>query len=210
MLSSCGLRPSRRKERRQAGRPDLRRSLPELLAVVAGLLLVVLLAPLGSPEFPRVTAAAGLVAAGYAAVRLALCPADAARWGLRLPRELDGCREGCLTAGYLTLASLAPAAAVRLGVEAPTAPHPAAYLLWCAVQDFLFFALVQRDLEDLAPPAVAVAGASALFGLSHYPFGSFMAVSVGAGAAWGWLFHRTRSLVPVVCCHWLMGLLVLN
>jgi membrane protease YdiL (CAAX protease family) len=137
-------------------------------------------------------------------------PGAVARWGLRLPREVEGCREGCVTAGFLALAGLLPAAVVKWCVESPAAPHPAAYLAWCAVQDFLFFALVQRDLEDLTHPVVAVAAAAGLFGLSHYPFTGFMVVSVLAGAVWGWLFHRTRSLAPVLLCHWLTGLLVLN
>jgi membrane protease YdiL (CAAX protease family) len=187
-----------------------RRALVELLVVVPALLLIVGLAPLNSPYFPVVSVGSSVVLAGYMIVRLVRRPDEAVRWRLLLPREVESCREGCLSAGYLTLAGLLPAAAVRWGVAAPTAPDAASYLLWCAVQDFLFFALIQRNLEDLVHPAAAVTVAAGLFGLSHYPFEAFMAVSAAAGAAWGWLYRRTGSLLPVLGCHWLMGLQVLN
>jgi hypothetical protein len=76
----------------------------------------------------------------------------------------------------------------------PHIAHPAAYLLWCAAQDFVFFSLVQRDLEDL----------------SHYPYTGLIALTGLAALAWGAVFRLWRSLPLVTASHWVLGVFALG
>jgi membrane protease YdiL (CAAX protease family) len=183
----------------------------EVAAFVAGLVLVVGLAPLGSRWFGLATAACCLLAFAYAGHRAATCPDVWQRWGLvPADRSPDGCLRGCLCVALSCLLSLVPAVLVRFLMPVPAVTGAGAYLVWCAVQDFLFFALLLRNLEDLTHPAVAVMTTAGLFGLSHYPFTGFMAVTALVGGLWGGLFLTTRSLPLVTLSHWLMGLIVLD
>jgi hypothetical protein len=71
---------------------------------------------------------------------------------------------------------------VKMVAPLPSVNDPLGYLFWCAVQDFLFFALVQKNLQERVPGPVAVLVTALLFGLSHYPYGIFMAGRAGERA----------------------------
>jgi hypothetical protein len=177
--------------------------------VTAGLLLVVVLvAPLGSPEFVYATGAGCFLVFAYVAYHVARHPTACRRWGL-VPDDRDGWAGGCFFLGVLYLVSLLPIALVQLLVEVPRVGHPFAYLLWCAVQDFVFFVLILRNLEDLTHPALALATTALLFGLSHYPFHEFMFLTGLVAAVWGFLYLLWRALLLITACHWVMGMLVL-
>jgi membrane protease YdiL (CAAX protease family) len=183
----------------------------EVAAFVAGLGSVVVLAPLGSRWFGPAVAACCLLTFAYAGHRAATCPDVWRRWGL-VPanRSAEGCLRGCLVVALACLLGMVPAALVRFFMPVPAVAGAGSYLVWCLVQDFLFFAFLLRNLEDLTHPAVAILATAALFGLSHYPFAGFMAVTALVAGLWGGLFLTTRSLPLVTLSHWLMGLIVLD
>lgn len=93
-------------------------------------------------------------------------------------------------------------------------PHlkvtPAPYLLWCVVQDFVFFSFFARHLEKLLPSSWMVClVAGAFFGAVHLPFGVFAALTFLGGTVWAWIFLRTGSLLPIVGAHWILGMALL-
>jgi uncharacterized protein len=118
--------------------------------------------------------------------------------------------------GLLFLAAIIPTGVVTYVVHWPDILHPAAYLFWCVIQDFLFFSLILRGVERLFAGKVlghrhlAVVLTAGLFGLSHYPMWGFMAVTALIAVFWGYIFIRTRLLWPVTFLHFLLGLLVMT
>lgn len=190
-------------------RPPLRQVL-EPAAVVAGLVGVVLFAPLDSRWFPTAVLILGAGAVGYAVFGLARFDGAAEDWGLVPPPRSDlEVVHGCLGTGILALVSLAPIGVLHLLVARPPMGHPAAYLGWCAVQDFVFFSLFLRNVAGLVTPHPAVALTAVLFGLSHYPLDGFMVATGLVAAAWGYVFLYCRLLWVVTASHFLLGLLVL-
>jgi membrane protease YdiL (CAAX protease family) len=200
--------------------PHPHQAIVELVLVIAGLGLLVWRSPLGTEGFEVRTGFICAVVFFYAAYRLVTHRGTAERWGLPFAKQpnpadsLRGLEEdtfGCVLIGGFFLAGAAPMMMVRLVAPPPVfVSQPAAYLVWCAVQDFLFFALILRNLEDYIDPSLAVGVTATLFGLSHYPFSLLMGVTAVAGAVWGYAFLQTRSLMLVTLSHWLMGVILLS
>ena len=189
--------------------PTPRRALAEAIVTVGLLAAVVAFVPLGSPGFAAATAAGCLLVAGYVVFHLARRPGAWRRWGV-FPEDRDeGCLWGCWVLSALAIASLGPILAVRLLVTTPVVGYPVAYIVWCAVQDFVFFALILRNLEDVTHPLIALAATAVLFGASHYPFHEFMVLTGLVGAVWGCVYLLNRGLVLITASHWVLGVLVL-
>lgn len=112
--------------------------------------------------------------------------------------------------GLVTQLSILPALVVSLLVDTPLRAHPLLYLLWCVVQDVIFFVLIQRNLESWLPAFAAVGITAVLFGLSHLPYTGFALVTGVVAAAWGTVYLTSRALVCIIASHWLMGMLVLS
>ena len=190
--------------------PTNLRTAGELFVALAGLAAVLLFAPLGSEHFGVAVGACCVAIFVYAGYGLSRRPGTAARWGLLPGLDSDGWYFGCLYVGILLNISLMPILVVKWLLVLPAPAGAWSYFLWCAVQDFVFFALIQRDLEDLTHPALAVPVAAGLFGLSHYPLTEFVALTTLVGLLWGYLFLATRALFLVTLTHWLMGVMVLG
>ena len=178
--------------------------------LTAGLLFAgIVWIPLGSRGFEWATAAACLCVFGYVAYSAIQHPAACRRWGLTPSDGDEGWVGGCLVLGTLYLASLLPITVARFFVELPHVGQPAAYFVWCAVQDFVFFALILRNLEELTHPVPAVAATAVLFGLSHYPLSGLMVLTGLVGLVWGCLYAARRGLLLITACHWIMGVILL-
>lgn len=192
------------------------RAAGELTAVVAGVSAVVVFVPLTSRWFVAATASAGLLAGGYAWYGAARVRGAAKRWGLVWGgKDAENLARGLYHSGLLFALALVPAFAVRCLVRTPTVPHPAAYLFWCFVQDFLFFSLGLRAIERLTSGRVAwhrhlaVWATAGLFGLSHFPLGGFMLGTAALAVFWGYIFLQCRLLWPVTLSHFTLGLMVM-
>jgi hypothetical protein len=186
------------------------RHLIEPIAVVTGLALVVAFAPLESTRFPDVVPVAATGTFAYAVVGAIWFRGAAEEWGLVPPPRSDlEVVHGCLGMGVLTLVSFAPIVMVHLLKTRPAMSHPVTYLVWCAVQDLLFFSLFLRNAAGFVTVNPAVFLTAALFGLSHYPHGGFMYVTGLVGIVWGYVFVYTRLLWVVTASHFLLGVLVL-
>lgn len=192
----------------------------ELFSVVVGLGLLMFFAPLGTPAFEDAVGLVGLLVFLYICFRLLTGKGVARRWGFPfsqppdLTNSLNGLEEDVF--GYILLGGFFIAGAVPMLFLRMVAPQPIfvnhalAYFAWCAVQDFLFFALVLRSLEDFMDPWIAVPITALLFGLSHYPYPMLIAVTALAGGVWGYAFTKTRSLTLITFSHWLMGIVLLS
>jgi membrane protease YdiL (CAAX protease family) len=187
----------------------------ELGLVSIFLVIVLLVAPLGTQVFIRMVYAACGCSIAYAAYRLIRTPGISRRWGFQLDHDPTSSIQpintgGCILVGSLFLASVLPMMLLKMFVEVPNLPPATSYLVWCAVQDFVFFALVQRNLEDRMPAPIAIGITAMLFGLSHYPFTNFMMITALVGLLWGCLYWQTRSLTFLIGTHWIMGLITLS
>lgn len=180
------------------------------LAVAAALLLGgIALTPVGSSAFPWLAGMACVLVVGYLGYDAAKEPAAWARWGLLPEGEGSWC-VSLIYLGVLGLMSL-PIVLLHLFIEKPLlAGHPLTYLVWCTVQDLVFFVLIQRNLEELLDPFVAAALTAVFFGLSHYPYAGLMILTALAGAAWGFLYLTHRALVLITASHWLLGVFILG
>lgn len=191
-------------------RSDPYRAIGELSVTVAGLLLIVGFAPLGSESFPLVCGCACAGVVSYAIAQMCLRQGVIERWGLFPIDETEGCVVGCLWLCGLFLTSLVPMAFVWLYIETPRLATPLTYLIWCAIQDFIFFVLICRNLEELTHPILAILLTAGLFGLSHYPFEEFMWLTGLMGLIWGAFYVWKRSLIFITCLHWMMGMIVVG
>lgn len=79
-------------------------------------------------------------------------------------------------------------------------------LLSVPLQEMLFRGLLQTRLEGLVRPWLAVSIASLAFGLAHLPDAILTALTIPAGLAWGYSFHRRRNLAGPVTSHACLGL----
>jgi membrane protease YdiL (CAAX protease family) len=189
------------------------RSLCETLIPSLLLGIQVKLTPLGHPYFPYVAGILCAATIGYAIYGLLRLPQSSQRWQLLPPRSYDGdeLAFGCMFIGTFFLAGLIPIVVIKAFDF--SLPRPAggawAYLLWCLVQDFIFFSLILRGLTDLVHPFLAISVSAILFGISHYPNLQMVAVTMFAGGAWGYLFLAARWLPLVTLSHWVMGLTLL-
>ena len=88
-----------------------------------------------------------------------------------------------------------------------------AYLPHCFLQEFIGRGVIQTSLARLMPdskPIAAILMTSALFGIYHfYVSVSFAVTTFVVSLAFGWLFHRHRSLLGVTIVHVVLGLLSL-
>ena len=207
----------RRRNPKPGAKPSPARAAVELLVVLVALFAVIRDVPLSSRWFPWVCGGACLLGAGYAAHGARRWPGAAAWWGFTWGgRNRDELARGLFLTGVLFVFSLVPVAVVKCLVRTPAVVHPAAYLFWCAIQDFLFFSLVMRGIERLTDGQVvghrhlAVSVTAVLFGLSHYPMAGFMAVTALIAVFWGYIFYRARLLWPITVLHFLLGLLVMS
>ena len=162
----------------------------------------------------------GLIVFFYICFSLFTCKGIAKRWGFPfsqppdLTQSLNNLEEDI--SGYILLGGFFIAGAVPMLFLRMIAPQPIfvnqafAYFAWCAVQDFLFFALVLRNLEDFIDLEIAIPITALLFGFSHYPYSMLMVVTALAGGVWGYAFAKTRSLTLITLSHWLMGIVLLS
>ncbi|MEO2088172.1 MAG: CPBP family glutamic-type intramembrane protease [Gemmataceae bacterium] len=216
-LHAAPLAPLRKPKRRKRGpKPSRGRVVAELVVVLLGLAAVIAFVPLSSRWFPWVCGAACGLAGGYAVYGAVRRPGAAAWWGFTWGgRSEDDLAAGVWNTALLFLAALVPIGVVRYLVTRPTILDGGSYLLWCVIQDFLFFSLVLRGLDRLLDGKLAghrhlaVSATAALFGLSHYPLAGFMAATALIAVCWGHIFFRTHLLWPVTVLHFLLGLLVL-
>jgi membrane protease YdiL (CAAX protease family) len=196
---------------------DRSRMAAEVALVVGALFVNIAFAPVGTEAFVVVPITASLVAIGYAAHCLVYQRGVCTRWGIAPgsltfdPRD-DSSRRGCLMLTGFFLISLIPMVLaktflLRLPFEVT---HLGVYLFWCIIQDFIFFAVTQRHLEDLTHPLLAVPLTAVLFGLSHYPYTDFVLLTTLAGLVWGYAFLTLRALWIVVVAHWVMGSVILG
>ncbi len=217
-LHSEPLAPLRKpKRRKRAPKPSRGRVAVELAVVLIGLAAILAFVPLSSWKFPWVCGAACVLAGGYAIYGVARRPGAAAWWGFTWGgRDADDLAAGMWNTALLFLAAIIPTGVVRYGVTRPMILDGGSYLLWCVVQDFLFFSLILRGIDRLldghlpGSRHVAVFLTAVLFGLSHYPLTGFMAVTAVIAVCWGYIFVRTHLLWPITVLHFLLGLLVLS
>jgi membrane protease YdiL (CAAX protease family) len=195
------------------------RCLTELGICVLSLVVLARFFPLGSRGFSILTPLLSVIALVYVISRLRADRDLAARWGFQLARRVDSIYgwdaeqevSGCVTLLLTLFAGFLPPLFVRLFT-----PHsiytndPASYLLWCGVQDFLFFGLILTNVEDLAGSAVAIILTALLFGFSHFPYSTLMSLTTVAGGVWSYAFLQSRSLPMITVAHWLMGLVLLG
>jgi membrane protease YdiL (CAAX protease family) len=216
-LHAAPLAPLHKPKRRKRGpKPSRGRAVTELAVVLLGLCAVMAFVPLSSRWFPWVCGAACVLAGGYAVFGVARRPGAAAWWGFTWGgRSEDDLAAGMWNTALLFLAALVPIGFVRYGVTRPTIIDGGSYLLWCVIQDFLFFSLVLRGIDRLLDGKVgahrhlAVLLTAVLFGLSHFPLAGFMAATALIAVFWGYIFFRTHLLWPVTVLHFLLGWLVL-
>ncbi|MGL6073522.1 MAG: lysostaphin resistance A-like protein [Fimbriiglobus sp.] len=219
-LHSAPVERISRPKRRRVRKPSVARVTSELVVVLAALFAVVIFVPLSSRLFSWVCGAVCVLAGGYAIHGVVWRSGVAAWWGFtwggRPDRHEDDLASGLWNTGLLAVVSLVPIAALKcLAVPTPSVLHPVAYLLWCVVQDFLFFSLILPGFERLTDGKLpghrhfAVFATAVLFGLSHSPMMGFMVVTALIGVCWGYLFLRTRLLWPITACHFVLGLLVM-
>jgi hypothetical protein len=220
-LHAAPVERARRPKRRRLPKPSFARVTAELVVVLVSLFAVVAFVPLSSWKFPWVCGAACVLAGVYAIHGVMRRPGAAAwwefTWGGRAERHEDDLAVGLWNTGLLAVVSLVPIAAIKcVRVPTPSVLHPAAYLLWCVIQDFLFYSLVLRGIERLTAGKLpghkhlAVYATAALFGLSHSPMLGFMGVTALVGVCWGYLFLQARLLWPITACHFVLGLLVMS
>ena len=198
-------------------KPSFTRVTVELLVVLAGVSAVVAFVPLSSRWFLAVSGSACVLAVLYAVYGVLRIPGAAAWWGFTWGgRYADELARGIWNTVLLFLAALLPVALVKcLNVATPHPGHPIGYLVWCVVQDFLFFSLVLRGFDRLLSGKMAghqhlaVVVTAALFGLSHFPMVGFMAVTALIAVFWGYIFFRTHLLWPITGLHFLLGLLIM-
>ncbi len=195
-------------------------SIAELFSVFAGMGLLVFFAPVGTPAFERGVVLIALSVLLYICFSLFACKETAQRWGFPfsqptdLTKSLNNLEED--VAGYILLGGFFIAGAVPMLFSRMIAPQPIivyhalTYFAWCAVQDFVFFALILRNLEDFIDLEIAIPITALLFGFSHYPYPLLMFVTAFAGGVWGYAFIKTRSLTLITLSHWLMGIVLLS
>lgn len=183
----------------------------ELVAAITGLLLVVAFAPLSSPRFAAAMTGGIVVTVLYAVIAGLRDPEKWEEWGF-LPHddaEEDG-GYGCVSVGWLVLLSVGFLLFAKFLFPLPHVTKPAGYFLWCCVQDFLFFGVILRGLLLRIDNVLAVIATALLFATSHYPLTAFMGMTGIVALFWGFVYVKTRWLLPIIVSHWIMGILLLG
>ncbi|GHC23531.1 CPBP family intramembrane glutamic endopeptidase [Aidingimonas halophila] len=117
----------------------------------------------------------------------------------------------CIAAGVSLLMALAAALGLvdwRPGLSTGFWVFAVANLLnTCLAEELLFRGLLQRWLTARWGAIVALAVASVLFGIAHFPGGvAFVLVATGAGLLYGLVYLWTGRLVWAVLVHWGLNL----
>jgi membrane protease YdiL (CAAX protease family) len=68
------------------------------------------------------------------------------------------------------------------------------------LEEMLFRGVILRAFLQLYPRGLAIGGSALIFGFAHMNIYQFV-VGVGIGAVSGWLYERTRSLLPCITLH---------
>ena len=76
----------------------------------------------------------------------------------------------------------------------------AIYLATAVPEEFLFRGLIQNALEQLSGRA-GLPLASVIFGLAHLPDLRYVVLATLAGAAYGWVYARTRRITAAAITH---------
>lgn len=89
------------------------------------------------------------------------------------------------------------------------------YICFCVVQELLFRGVLQelliRILKSKYKILLAIIYSNIIFASFHVmEFGSDIAMSVFLlGCIWGWLYSRHTTLIGVILCHALVGVVAL-
>jgi membrane protease YdiL (CAAX protease family) len=183
----------------------------EMTATLVGLFAVVVFAPLSTPRFGIAMIVGMAATLLYIVVAGVRNPRNWEEWGF-LPHddaEEDG-GYGCVFIGWLMLFSIGFIFCAKFVLPLPHVTQPGGYLLWCTVQDFLFFGVLLRGLLLRMSGVPAVLITAALFAASHYPLAEFMGLTGIVALAWGYVYVKTRWLLPIVVSHWAMGIILLG
>ena len=163
---------------------------------------------------PAAFAIVSSVVVSYASMYFVLHPRAGRYWGFRLPDRVEGLSVGAGVAAALFVALLVGAVPVPgvQGLGLPTlCASPAVYLLWCIIQDFVFFSVLTGHLRKLGLRPWTVIGTSAVcFAFSHLPFLGFTSITFFGGLLFAWMYVRGRCIYAVTACHWLLGVALLG
>ena len=191
----------------------------EIACVVAAIAYVIFIAPLGSDQFQTATIVFSIAVGVYAIIKTIFVKGAGARWGFPFFREsipawsLGHTSEdsaGFIGVGMIFLLGIAPILVMRMIFHFDVQVSAWTYILWCIVQDLVFFAIVLTNLENIAGANLAIGATAVLFAASHYPLYPLAAATAIAGVAWGKLFVDTRSFAWVVASHFIMGICLLG
>ena len=89
----------------------------------------------------------------------------------------------------------------RLDVVRVVAAPVATYLVVAVPEEFLFRGLLQNLLERWIGGRSALAIASVVFGLAHFPDPRYMLLAAVAGLAYGWVYERTGKITASAITH---------
>jgi membrane protease YdiL (CAAX protease family) len=87
-------------------------------------------------------------------------------------------------------------------------------LTWLVVagsEEVFFRGIVQRRLAGAAGPATAIVAVAGVFAFAGHPHAEpvvSLAIRLPGGILFGYLYHRTKSLVPSFAGHWAFNLLI--
>jgi membrane protease YdiL (CAAX protease family) len=68
-------------------------------------------------------------------------------------------------------------------------------------EEFLFRGVIQNLLQRRLRAGAALATASVIFGLAHFPDPRYMLLATLAGVAYGWVFQRTGKITAAAITH---------
>jgi hypothetical protein len=125
------------------------------------------------------------------------------RIGLRLDTLRPCLRESSLLFGPVVLALVAYGLAFGPAKSwSGFLRSCAGYPFWGLFQQWAFQSFChQRLLEATGRPRAAAVATALLFGLAHVPNVELTLACLAGGAAFSWLFHRHRNLLPLALWH---------
>jgi uncharacterized protein len=180
----------------------------ELLAVLALWLPIEfrLLPPLPVPPPHGFNAAkfVGLVAGLY--FFLLACPVPGIGYTFRLSRRdvwtaLTALALYAIIAIPIGLATGFLSWSPRLDIVRVAAAPVVTYLVVAVPEEFLFRGLIQNLLARSIGARWALAVASVVFGLAHFPDSRYMLLAAFAGLAYGWVYERTAKITASAITH---------
>ncbi len=75
-----------------------------------------------------------------------------------------------------------------------------------ACEELVFRGLMLSSLKDYIPKWAGIIACALCFGVIHYPSPMAMVVTFILGVLLGWIFYRTKSLLPCILVHMLFNL----